>query len=189
MSAVSFLSPQSGTEARAGWVAALCGARRVRLSGHGLAPRFLRRATKEPVSKGALLTTGELRKLARGHELLETQPGQVPPTPPWCGHTCPVATVTTVTVQRSGPAVRASLAEHAPAECSQFEAELRDALARASADLDLTRVDAVLTRWHARATIVANPLTPVEEALVQRARAGDFTGLLVRGDDGAWTTL
>ena len=100
-----------------------------------------------------------------------------------------MATVTTVTVQRSGPAIRAALAEHSPKECSRFEADLRDALARASADLDLARVDAVLTRWHARATIVANPLTPEEQALVQRARAGDFTGLRTRDERGTWTTL
>jgi hypothetical protein len=100
-----------------------------------------------------------------------------------------MATVTTVTVQRSGPAVRAALAEHAPAECPQFEVELRDALARARTDLDLTRVEAVLTRWHARATIVANPLSSAEQTLVQRARAGDFTGLRARGEGGAWTTL
>ena len=92
-------------------------------------------------------------------------------------------------MDRSGPAIRAALAEHSPQERPLFEADLREALARASADLDLARVEAVLTHWHARATIVANPLTADEQALVQRARAGDLTGLRARGEDGAWTTV
>jgi hypothetical protein len=100
-----------------------------------------------------------------------------------------VTTPTTTKVERSGPAIRTALAEHSPQECIQFESDVRDALARASADLDLARVDAVLTSWHARATIVANPLTAEEQALVQGARAGDFTGLRARGERGAWTTL
>lgn len=100
-----------------------------------------------------------------------------------------MTTVTTTKVERSGPAIRAALAEHSPQKCRQFEVDVRDALAHASADLNLARVDAVLTHWHARATIVANPLTAEEQASIERARAGDFTGLRARGEHGAWTTL
>jgi len=62
-----------------------------------------------------------------------------------------------------------------------------DVVRRYVENQQLARVDAVLTCWHARATIVANPLTAEEQALVQRARAGDFTGLRARGGHGAWT--
>lgn len=100
-----------------------------------------------------------------------------------------MTTVMATVVGRSGPAVRAVLAEHAPQDCARFEGELRDALFRAGEDLDVTRVDAVLARWHARATVAANPLTAEELALVQRARAGDLTGLRARDEHGVWTTL
>lgn len=100
-----------------------------------------------------------------------------------------MATTTTVTIERSGPAIRAALADHAPHETARFEAELRDALTRAAADLDLAGVDAVLSRWHALATMAANPLTDDERAQLQRAKAGDFTGLRARDEHGNWTTL
>jgi Family of unknown function (DUF6247) len=100
-----------------------------------------------------------------------------------------VATATVVVVERSGPAIRAVLAEHSPQECSQFEEELREALSRTSADLDVSRIDKILTRWHRRATIAANPLTAEERAVLERAKAGDYTGLRVRDEHGGWTTL
>jgi len=50
-------------------------------------------------------------------------------------------------------------------------------------------VDEVVTRWHARACILSNPLTDQEQALLKRASAGDFTGLRARDEDGSWTTL
>lgn len=51
--------------------------------------------------------------------------------------------------RRSRPAIRAALAEHgASGELERFEDEMRAALIRAAADLDLTVVDAVLGRWH-----------------------------------------
>jgi hypothetical protein len=71
----------------------------------------------------------------------------------------------------------------------RFEAELRDALARASDDLDVSRVDEVLSRWHSRAAIVANPLTSEEQAVVRRARAGDLSGLRARDEHGGWGTV
>jgi hypothetical protein len=92
-------------------------------------------------------------------------------------------------VQRTGPGILAVLTQHAPREAAQFESELRNALARAAADLDVTRVDEVMTRWHTRACILANPLTEQEQTLLRRARAGDFSGLRAREGNGGWTTL
>lgn len=97
--------------------------------------------------------------------------------------------MTTVTIQRSGPAIRAALAEHAPADEPRFTADLRAALARAGDDLDLAGPQSVLTRWHALATMAANPLTADEQAQLQRARNGDLTGFSERDEHGNWTTL
>ncbi len=99
-------------------------------------------------------------------------------------------TMTTATVvARSGPGISASLSQHAPQERPHFEAELRQALVQASDDLDVARVDEVLSRWHRRATIVANPLTGEEQAVLRRARAGQLNGLRARDEHGGWTTL
>jgi hypothetical protein len=92
-------------------------------------------------------------------------------------------------VERTGPAILAALQRYAPSEAARFGSELREALDRAGIDLDVTRVDEVMTRWHARACILANPLTDQEQALLKRARAGDLTGLRARDEDGSWTTL
>ncbi len=100
-----------------------------------------------------------------------------------------MVTVTVVAIEPSGPAIRATLTEHAPGDEHRFAAEFRDALARAADDLDLTGPQAVLARWHALATMAANPLTVDERAQVERARAGDFTGLSARDEHGNWTTL
>jgi hypothetical protein len=98
-------------------------------------------------------------------------------------------TVTAVAVERSGPAIRAALAAHAPEDCACFEAELRTALAHASDDLDLSGVETVLARWHALATMAANPLTAAERTQVEQAKAGDFTGLCTRDERGNWIQL
>jgi len=92
-------------------------------------------------------------------------------------------------IERSGPAIRASLAELAPDECAEFEVEFREALARAESDFDLRPVEALLNRWWGRATIRANPLTDAERDLVARARAGDDTGWIVHHEDGTRTRL
>lgn len=93
-------------------------------------------------------------------------------------------------IERSGPAIRATLLAHAPTEeCAQCEAEFRSALARAAEDLDLSGPQAVLTRWHALATMAANPPTDDEREQIERAKAGDFTGLLARDGDGNWVRL
>ncbi len=101
-----------------------------------------------------------------------------------------MATVTAVAIQRSGPAIRAALAEHGVSgQMEQFENEMRAALTRAADELDLVGVDAVLGRWHALATMAANPLAESEQAQVARAKAGDLAGLRARDEHGNWITL
>jgi len=103
-------------------------------------------------------------------------------------HTWSMATITAV--QRSGPAIRAALAEHGVSgQLERFENEMRAALTRAADELDLVGVDAVLGRWHALATMAANPLTDDEQAQVARAKAGDLAGLRARDEHGNWITL
>lgn len=80
-------------------------------------------------------------------------------------------------IQRSGPAIRAALAQAAPDELSEFEAEFRIALAEADDDFDLERVDRVLNRWWGRAHLRLNPPTAVERAVVEQVARGDFRNL------------
>jgi hypothetical protein len=91
-------------------------------------------------------------------------------------------------IERSGPAIRAALMELAPAECEEFEAEFRQALAHADADFDLGHVDVVLDRWWGIAAMCANPLTEQERELVVQARSGVDTGWYVREND-SWVQL
>ncbi len=79
-------------------------------------------------------------------------------------------------VERSGPAVRAALGEFSPQECALFEQQFQQALVDAEQRFDLRPVQAVLDRWWPIAAIRANPLSPDEQDLVARARAGDDTG-------------
>ena len=53
----------------------------------------------------------------------------------------------------------------------------------------MARVDQVMARWHTRACVLVNALTDEEQALLRRARAGDFTRLRVCDENGGWTTL
>lgn len=98
-------------------------------------------------------------------------------------------TAATTKIERSGPAIRAVLAELAPDECAEFETEFREALARAETDFDLAPVEAVLDRWWGAAAIAANPLSDHEHDQVARARAGDESGWLAHNEDGTWTRL
>ncbi len=98
-------------------------------------------------------------------------------------------TAVTTRIERSGPAIRAALAEVSPEECAQFEAEFAEALARAGVAFDLAPVEAVLDRWWGIAVIRANPLSEQEQAQLARARAGDFTGLWERDEAGNWAQL
>ena len=101
-----------------------------------------------------------------------------------------MATVATATIARTGPAIRAALAEHgAPGEADQFVGELQDALSRAGESLDRGVAQVVLDRWHALAIMALYSLSGVEQAQLARARAGDLTGLRARDEQGNWTTL
>lgn len=93
------------------------------------------------------------------------------------------------TIERSGPAIRAALVEHAPEECVQFETEFQQATQRAGQTFDLAPVEALLDRWWGIAAIRANPLSEHEQAQVARAKAGDFRGLLTRDEQGNWIRL
>jgi hypothetical protein len=93
-------------------------------------------------------------------------------------------------IERTGPAVRVALLKYSSAEeCSQFEAELRSALARAAEDLDLSGPLEVLAHWHALAMADANPFTDEERGQIERMEAGDYTGLHTRDDHGNWVRL
>ncbi|MGH3930749.1 MAG: DUF6247 family protein [Pseudonocardiaceae bacterium] len=91
-------------------------------------------------------------------------------------------------IERSGPAIRATLAALAPAECAEFEVEFHQALIHTGTDFDLGHVDAVLNRWWGIAAMCANPLTEQERELVVQARAGVDTGWYAR-EDGRWVQL
>ncbi len=99
--------------------------------------------------------------------------------------TGPVTTATT-RIERSGPAVRAALAQLSPQDCAQFEAEFAQATARAGAEYDLAPAQAVLDRWWGIAVIRANPLSDHEQAQLARARQGVFDGLWEREEHGGW---
>jgi hypothetical protein len=98
-------------------------------------------------------------------------------------------TAATTKIERSGPAIRAVLAEVSSAECAQFEAEFAEALARAGTELNLAPAEVVLDRWWGIAVVRANPLSDQEQAQLARARAGDFTGLWERDAAGNWAQL
>jgi hypothetical protein len=92
-------------------------------------------------------------------------------------------------IERSGPAIGAALVAHAPERCAQCEAEFRSELARATENFDLSGPQAVLTRWQAVATMAANPLTDDERKQIERAKAGDYTGLSALDENGNWVRL
>ncbi|TKV35321.1 DUF6247 family protein [Mycobacteroides abscessus] len=96
---------------------------------------------------------------------------------------------TSVGLPRSGTAIRAVLAELAPDELPEFEAEFRCALAAADDDFDLEPVLAVIGRWWGRAHLRLYPATVEERAAVDRVRAGDFSGMQARDADGQWREL
>jgi Family of unknown function (DUF6247) len=89
----------------------------------------------------------------------------------------PPCTISGMSLERSGPSIRAVLAELAPQDLVEFEAEFRCALAQADDDFDLAPVQAVITRWWGRAHLRIHPPTAEERAAVARVAAGDDTGL------------
>lgn len=81
-----------------------------------------------------------------------------------------------VLVERAGPAIRTVLAQVAPGELPEFEAEFRIALAEADDDFDLSRVVRVLDRWWGRVHLRLNPPTAAERAVVEQVAQGGFHG-------------
>jgi uncharacterized protein DUF6247 len=98
-------------------------------------------------------------------------------------------TAATTKIKRSGPVIRAALAEFAPDECAQFEAEFQRVIAQASETFNLAPLDTMLDEWWGIAAIRANPLSEQERAQVERARDGVFDGLWARDEDGNWVQL
>jgi hypothetical protein len=86
----------------------------------------------------------------------------------------------------TGPSIRAVLAEVAPDDLVDFEAEFRCALAEADDNFDLSHVQAVINKWWGRAHLRLHPPTTDELAAVARVAAGDETGLHTRTADGNW---
>jgi hypothetical protein len=90
-----------------------------------------------------------------------------------------MATPTTTTVNRSGPAIRAVLTDLAPQEGAEFETEFRRALAETDEDFDTSRVDALIGRWWARAIVLLNPDLAADTAW-ERIKAGDASDLVAQ---------
>lgn len=82
-----------------------------------------------------------------------------------------------VSVQRTGPSIRAALASASPDELPDFEAEFRIALAEVDDTFDLTAVNQVLNRWWGRAHLRLNPPTAEERTVIDQVARGDFHGL------------
>jgi hypothetical protein len=87
---------------------------------------------------------------------------------------------------RSGPEIRAALAEHAPTQLPEFEREFQQALAGAADSFDTSAVDQVIARWWQIAVSRSVHLSETEEEQLRRARDGDFTGLLEQTSDGSF---
>ena len=90
---------------------------------------------------------------------------------------------------RSGPEIRAALAEHAPSEVEAFELEFHQALTGAAATFDTSAIDQVLTRWWRTAVLRSIQLSDVEKDQVRRAKAGNVAGLLEQASDGSFRRL
>jgi hypothetical protein len=71
-------------------------------------------------------------------------------------------------IERSGPAIRAALAELSADECTQFGAEFEQALGHAAETFDLAPVDAVLDRWWGIAAIRVETQTAMLACLLNR---------------------
>jgi Family of unknown function (DUF6247) len=85
--------------------------------------------------------------------------------------------MTNIKLDQSGAAVRAVLADLAPAECVEFEAEFHTTMAEVDDDFDTSRVDALVRRWWARAVVLRNP-DPAANAAWERIKAGDTSDLV-----------
>ncbi|MGH3980491.1 MAG: DUF6247 family protein [Pseudonocardiaceae bacterium] len=85
--------------------------------------------------------------------------------------------VANIKIGQSGSAVRAVLADVAPDECAEFEAEFHATMAEVDDNFDTSRVDALVRRWWARAVVLLNP-DPEADATWERVKAGDTSDLV-----------
>lgn len=88
-----------------------------------------------------------------------------------------------ITVERTGPAIRAALMQASPDEVPDFEAEFHTALAEADDDFDVSRIDRLIGRWWRIAHLRLNPIPDEERAQAERAAAGDLRGTATRNGD------
>jgi hypothetical protein len=110
--------------------------------------------------------------------------------PEWPGHTGSVTTTTASTQPgRSGPEIRAALAHHAPADVHTFEREFQHALSEAATSYDTRNLDDVIDRWWGIAVIRSITVTEAEQEQLDRASAGDFTGMLEKTADGSFRRI
>ena len=91
--------------------------------------------------------------------------------------------------RRSGPDIRAALAEHAPAELARFEREFQDALEVAAATYDTVPIEKVLDQWWRIAVLRSIILSEEEQDQLRRAETGDFTGLWEQASDGTFRRI
>jgi hypothetical protein len=90
---------------------------------------------------------------------------------------------------RSGPEIRAALAEHAPAELAAFERDFHAALIDAATSFDTRPLEQVLTRWWPIAAVRSIQLTEAEHDQIRRVQAGDYSGLYEQTNDGTFRRL
>jgi hypothetical protein len=91
--------------------------------------------------------------------------------------------------RRSGPDIRAALAEHAPTELDNFELEFQDALKVAATSYDTVPIEKVLDHWWRVAVLRSITLSEEEQDQLRRAEAGDFTGLWEQASDGTFRRI
>lgn len=87
---------------------------------------------------------------------------------------------------RSGPEIRAALAEHAPAELAAFERDFHSALDDVAASFDTRPLEQLLTHWWRIAAARSVQLTEAEQNQIRRAHAGDYSGLYEQARDGTF---
>lgn len=110
--------------------------------------------------------------------------------PDWPGHTGSMTTPTTSTQPgRSGPEIRDALSRHSPADVHAFEREFQQALSEVAASYDTRVLDEVVDRWWRVAVVRSVALTEAEQDQLNRASAGDFTGLLEQTADGSFRRI
>lgn len=104
-------------------------------------------------------------------------------------HTESMTTTASTQPGRSGSEIRDALSKHSPADVHVFEREFQQALAEVAASYDTRALDDVVDRWWRVAVLRSITLTGAEQDQLDRARAGDFTGLLEQTADGSFRRI